>query len=165
MEEALNLFLDGELPNEDQPLLFAHLATCDRCRRLMGAMMEFRRMSRQEATPVPPAFDEAFLHRLNQIQNRSRRVDRYMDRRPLWQVRASVSLRVATMAAVFLFVAGLLFPQDIGEPLTRSSVVGQEEQVEFFETIRFPREAVYVFYPGLTVEAPKIVEEVASEAL
>ena len=67
MEEALNLYMDGELPFAEQPVLFAHLATCDPCRRMLGAMMEFRRMSRQEVCPVPPAVDEAFFRRLDEI--------------------------------------------------------------------------------------------------
>ena len=46
MEEALNLYMDGELPLAEQPVLFTHLSTCDPCRHILGAMMEFRRMSR-----------------------------------------------------------------------------------------------------------------------
>ena len=153
MEEALNLYMDGELPFTEQPGLFAHLATCDQCRRILGAMMEFRRMSRQEVCPVPPAVDEAFFHRLDEIKARSHRVDRYEDRRPLWQTRAPVSLRAATMAAALLFGAGLFFPQTAGEPFSVAPVEVQEERVEFI-----PLVPVYVFYPGVTVEAPKFVE-------
>lgn len=153
MEEALNLFIDGELPFDEQPGLFTHLATCDQCRRTLSAMMEFRRMSRQEVTLVPPAVDEAFFHRLDEIKARSHRVDRYQDRRPLWQTRTPVSLRVATMAAVLLFGAGLFFPQTAGEPFATAPIEVQEEHVEFI-----PLVPVYVFYPGVTIEAPKIVE-------
>lgn len=165
MEEALHLYLDGELPFEEQPLLFAHLAECDQCRHLMGSMMTFRRMSRQEAFPVPPAVDEAFFQRLNLVKSRSKRVDRYMDRRPLWQVRAPISLRAAAMAAVVVFVAGLMFPHDIGDRIVSTTVQGEEEQVEYINVIRIPPEAVYVFYPGLTVEAPKIVETTVTDPL
>lgn len=153
MEEALNLYMDGELSFAGQPVLFIHLATCDQCRRTLSAMMEFRRMSRQEMFPVPPAVDEAFFHRLEEISGRSRRVDRYMDRRPLWQSRASVSLRVATIAAVVVFGAGLFFPPTIGEPLSATRVEVQEERIEFY-----PLVPVYVITPGVTVEAPKFVE-------
>ncbi len=152
MEEALNLYMDGELPFAEQPVLFAHLATCDPCRRMLGAMMEFRRMSRQEVCPVPPAFDEAFFRRLDEIRGRSHRVDRYKDRRPLWQTRAPVSLRVATMAAVLLFCAGFFFPQTAGEPLVAKRVELHEERV-----VPVVIEPVYVITPGVTVEAPKFV--------
>ena len=153
MEEALNLYMDGELSLAEQPVLFAHLATCDPCRHILGAMMEFRRMSRQEVCLVPPAFDEAFFHRLDEISGRSHRVDRYQDRRPLWQSRATVSLRVATMASVLLFCAGLFFPQTAGEPLVAKHVELQEERV-----VPTLIEPVYVITPGVTVEADKIVE-------
>ena len=162
MEEALNLYMDGELPFGEQPLLFAHLATCDRCRRIMSSMLEFRRMSRQEVMPVPPAVDEAIFERLNEVKERSSRIDRYWDRRPLWQKRATVSLRAAALAAVLLFSAGLMFPQDAGTPITVTAVVTEEEHVEQGSTVRFQN--VYVFYPGLTVEAPKFVEPTVSDA-
>lgn len=153
MEEALNLFMDGELPYAEQPVLFSHLATCDRCRHVLSAQMEFRRINRQESYPVPPAVDEAFFHRLDEIKSRSRRVNRYMDRRPLWQNRAPVSLRVATMAALVLFCAGLFFPQAAGQPFAVEPVEVKEERVEFY-----PLVPVYVITPGVTVEAPKFVE-------
>ena len=153
MEEALNLYMDGELPFAEQPGLFAHLATCDRCRHVLGALMEFRRVSRQEVCTVPPAADDAFFRRLDEIKGRSHRVDRYMDRRPLWQTRGSVSLRVATMAAVLLFGAGLFFPQTTGESFSVVPVEVQEERVEFY-----PLVPVYVITPGVTVEAPKFVD-------
>ncbi len=154
-EEALHLYMDGELPFEDQPLLFAHLACCDQCRSVMGMMLEFRRMSRQESFPVPASVDEAIFERLQEVKNRSTRRDRYWDRRPLWQVRASVSLRAAALAAVMLFGAGLMFPQNAGMPVMTEAVTVEAEQVEMMSTIRIPQEVLYVFYPGLTVEAPK----------
>ena len=158
MEEALNLYMDGELAFGEQPLLFAHLATCDCCRRILSSMLEFRRMSRQEAMSVPPAVDEAIFERLNQVKERSTRIDRYWDRRPLWQKRASVSLRAAALAAVMLFGAGLMFPQDVGTPLAVTAVVSEDEHVEQGNTYVIQRDVMYVFYPGLTVEASRIIE-------
>ena len=152
MEEALNLYMDGELSLTEQPVLFAHLSTCDPCRHILGAMMEFRRMSRQEVCLVPPAFDEAFFRRLDEISGRSHRVDRYQDRRPVWQSRGRVSIRVATMASILLFCAGLFFPQTAGEPLVANHVELQEERV-----VPIVIEPVYVITPGVTVEAPKFV--------
>jgi anti-sigma factor RsiW len=162
-EEALNLYLDGELPFAEQPLLFAHLAVCDQCRRMMEAMMTFRRMSRQEAFPVPPAVDEAILGRLQQVKKRPTRIDRYWDRRPLWQIRATMSLRAAALAAMLLFGAGLMFPQDVGFPMTSQAVVVEQEQVEPANTVRI-HDVLYVFYPGLTVEAPKFIEPANTDA-
>lgn len=163
MEEALNLYMDGELPFAEQPLLFTHLAACDRCRCIMGAMLEFRRMSRQEVLSVPSVVDEAIFERLNQVKKRSNRIDRYRDRRPLWQIRASMSLRAAALAAVMLFGAGLMFPQDIGSPLAVKAVVAQEEPVEEHSPILFPQ-VIYGYHPGLTVEAPRFDEPTVSDA-
>ncbi|MFQ5569026.1 MAG: anti-sigma factor family protein [Rhodothermales bacterium] len=164
-EEALNLYMDGELPFVDQPSLFAHLATCDHCRRTLSAMMEFRRMSRQEVLTVPVTVDDAFFKRLDKMKRGSKRVDRYVDRRPLWHVRAPVSLRAATMAAMVLFIAGLMFPRNAGEPAGMALVEGLEERVEFVDQSRYWREAVYVFYPGLTVEAPRLDERAVTDPL
>ena len=152
MEEALNLYMDGELSLTEQPVLFAHLSTCDPCRHILGAMMEFRRMSRQEVCLVSPALDEAFFRRLDEISGRSHRVDRYQDRRPLWHSRATVSIRVAALASVLLFCAGFFFPQTAGEPLVAKHVELQEERV-----VPVVIEPVYVITPGVTVEALKFV--------
>ncbi len=157
MEEALNLYMDGELPFGEQPLLFAHLATCDQCRRIMGSMLEFRRMSRQETFVVPPAIDDAIFKRLHQVKKRSKRVDRYWDRRPLWQARTPVSLRAAALAAVMLFGAGLMFPQEAGEPVTEVPVSLHEEHVVDYGPFERP-EVHILLYPGLTVEASRIIE-------
>lgn len=154
MEETLSLYMDGELPFEEQPTLFAHLAACVPCRRILSATMEFRRMSRQEISLVSPAADDVLFHRLDRISGRKPpRIDRYQDRRPLWQTRTPVSLRVATMAAVLLFGAGLFFPQTTAESLPVPRVKVQEERVE-----PTPIVPVYVITPGVTVEAPKFVE-------
>ncbi len=162
MEEALNAYLDGELSFEAQPALFAHLAACDRCRRTLAAMMEFRRMSRQEVLAVPAAVDDAFFRRLDQIKRRDAHVDRSADRRPLGQRRARVSLRAAAAASLMLFVAGLLFPHQAGETPVALLVEGSEERVELRPAAPFRSEAIYVFYPGLTVEATKINEPTES---
>lgn len=165
MEEALNLYIDGELPFGEQPLLFAHLSTCDHCRRIMGSMLEFRRMSRQEAFPVPPAIDDAIFGRLNQVKKRSNRIDRYWDRRPLWQTRASVSLRAAALVAVMLFSAGLMFPQDVGAPVAVTTpVFVHEDHVVEYTPSPIQQSVMYVFYPGLTVESTRIVEPAVSDA-
>ena len=121
-------------------------------------------MSRQESFPVPPSVDDAIFERLNQVKKRSKRIDRYWDRRPLWQVRASVSLRAAALAAVLLFGAGLMFPQDAGLPIAANVIEVEQEQVELPSEIAIQQQVLYVFYPGLTVEASKIVESTVPDA-
>ena len=155
-EEALNLYADGELGFEAQPALFAHLATCADCRRSLAALLEFRRISRQEMLAVPAAADDAFFQRLDQLKRRDEHVDRQADRRPLWHVRTRISLSLAATVALLLFAAGVLLPRTTGEILVRPQIEGVEERVEFAPPGALRPEAVYVFYPGLTVEATKL---------
>jgi anti-sigma factor RsiW len=163
VEEALNLYLDGELSFAAQPALFQHLASCEACRRTMAAMLEFRRMSRQESIAVPAAADEAIFQQLERVKRRDERIDRAADRRPLWQARMPISLRAATTMALLLFLAGLFFPQAAGEPLPRPRVESVEERVEFAPAVR--GEAVYVFYPGLTIEASRLHDPTEKDPL
>jgi hypothetical protein len=166
LEEALNLFVDGELPLDEQRPLFAHLADCTACARTLDGLLKFRRISRQEHLGVPPAVDEAFFQRLDRAKATHQHVDRAADRRPLWNARTPVSLRAAAVVAVLVFFAGLFVPR--AEPVLRplGTVIGEEERVEFVDVSAPPsREAVYVFYPGLTVEAQKSDEWSASTML
>jgi len=156
-EERLQLYLDGEMPFDEQPALFAHLALCDGCRRTMDGVLTFRRMSRQEFLHLPPAADDIFFERLAQLKQRSDRVDRAAERRPLWYARKAVSLRSAVLTAVLVFMIGVFLPANATEEPPTVFVEIEEELVEF-PVFQFPfREptAVYVFYPGLTIEAPK----------
>ena len=156
-EEALTLYVDGELALEEQPALFAHLATCAACRRTLAGVLEFRRLSRQETIAVPPAVDDAILGRLAKRKTALERVDRAADRRPLWQARAPVSLRAAAVVALVVFCLGLLLPHPATPPPPSpptSEVTVEEERVRFQERVRVA-EAVYVIYPGLTIEAFK----------
>lgn len=156
-EEDLNLYLDGELPIDRQGALFEHLASCAGCRSRMDSVMQFRRLSRQEFIAVSPAVDEAFLERLAQMKKTNDRYDRKEDRRPLWNVRQSVSVGTAVMAIVAVFVIGLMLPM-AGDPGTAQPTVQfVEERVEFEEVPSEVRESpIYVFVPGLTVEADRL---------
>lgn len=155
-EELLNLYIDGELSFAEQPPLFAHLASCACCRRTLEAVLSFRRISRQESFVVPPALDDGFFKRLDQHKRRNNSIDRRADRRPLWQARTPVSLRAAATIAGILFLAGLMVPVNAGETVAPSFVEGIDEHVEFPDPALLLREPVYVFYPGLTVEATKL---------
>ena len=183
MEENLYLYLDGELPSDAETMLFSHLAGCPRCRQRFSAVMEFRRVSRLDVVSVPPAVDDRFFQRLDRVRRDGTRRDRYMERRPLWQRRAPISLRSAAAMAVVLFVAGLLWPRPLEErgwslqgqsPIERHieaqrplqvPVFGQDERVELPTSVSPLGEAVYVFYPGLTIEATKLEDRVPSESL
>ena len=53
-----------------RPDPFSYLAACAACRAVTSAVMEFRRMRRQEGVHVPQAADEAVLARLEQSKRR-----------------------------------------------------------------------------------------------
>lgn len=160
MEEALNLYIDGELDFDRQAALFAHLSTCACCRRTLESVLTFRRLSREEPLVVPPAVDDAFFKRLASHRESHENVDRAAERRPLWQSRAPISVRTGVAAAVIVFLLGLLVPTNIDSTVARfqPAVVGMQEFVELRPVAadRPPSETLYVFYPGLTVEAAKI---------
>ncbi len=152
-EEALNLFLDGELPLEQQGELYSHLSRDPEARSFMDHVMLFRRMSRQEYLEVPPAVDEAFFRRLDALKASGTRVDRFEEREPMWRTRKSVSVRTAVAAVVAVFMIGWFLPllEDSGE----TAFLAQEEERVAFETpqARVMQSYIYVFEPGLTIEA------------
>lgn len=156
-EEALHAYIDGELADTVQPELFAHLAQCAACRRQLDGVMAFRRMSRLEPLAVPAAADDAFLKRLAAHRQARSRTDRQAVRQPLWQVNTLVSVRVAVTVALVVFLTGMLLPGATVRSEPAASVTGEEEIVLFTGEAgdAAATEAVYVFYPGLTVEARK----------
>ncbi len=154
-EESVHLFLDGELSLRLQPELFAHLAACEACREVMNAMMEFRRMSRQEVIHVPPLADEAVLTTLERSKKRRFQRDRYYERRPLWQARASLSLRMGAVLAVLFFASGVKIAHDVGATRSLEPLMEQEAA----QRLLGPQmEFRYVLSPGLLVEASRHTE-------
>ncbi len=150
-EESVHLYLDGELSAGAQPGLFVHLADCEACRSIMNAMMGFRRMSRREAIQVPPVADERVLARLEKSKKGRISRDRYYERRPLWQSRATVSFRVGAALAALFFALGAMIQHHSGagkepEPL-------RLEQQADLRLSGAHTKLVYVLYPGLLVEA------------
>ena len=151
-QEAVHLFLDGELRLGAQTDLFAHLSRCGACRGIMNAMMEFRRMSRQEVIHVPSAVDEVVLAGLKQSKRRRSRRDRYYDRRPLWQSRVTFSLRAGMAFAALFFALGVLLPYQTRTPRSPVFVAEQEDDQRLRSARLGP---LYVWYPGLLVEAQR----------
>ena len=152
-EEELNLFLDGELPLERQGGLYAHLSEDREAQAFMDHVLLFRRMSRQEFLEVPPAVDESFFARLDALKSSGERVDRFLEREPLWNSRKPVSLRVAIAAVLGVFMVGWLLPIAGGSQGT--AFIAQEEERVFFDIpqTRVMQSYIYVFEPGLTIEA------------
>lgn len=152
-EEDLNLFLDGELPLDRQETLYEHLAGDRRSRAFMDHVMLFRRMSRQEYIEVPPAVDDAFFKRLDALKSSGERVDRFVEREPLWNSRRPVRIRTAVAAVVAVFMIGWFLPL-LDEPEETAFLAQEEERVAFdIQQTRVMQSYIYVFEPGLTIEA------------
>jgi anti-sigma factor RsiW len=149
VEEALNLFLDGELPMEAQSPLFAHLAHCQPCRYRLDVVLRFRRMSRQETLAVPPVVDEAFLQRLARLKARKRASEREASRKRLSPMHVAVPLYLTLVFVILMFFVGMYVQalQVMSPPAQVVPVVNTPPPVV--------REPLYLIYPGPTVEAER----------
>ncbi len=167
MEEAVNRYVDGELPVAEQAALFAHLSTCASCRSLMESVLQFRRMSRLERIAVPPAAGGAFLQRLAAHKAR-----RPLDDRPVRRASRRPQRAAGVAAVGVLLLAGLWLANQSAPPLAPLLVTSETERVEMAPqhpaaSADSPpaRKALYVFYPGLLVEAEREAEPLSSGAL
>lgn len=173
LEEALTLYVDGELPFDQQPRLFAHLSVCESCRQTLDGVMAFRRIAREENLAVPPAADDAFMKRLARHKRATTAAVRTSEHGPVWwrhrqPVTARVAGSVLAGALVMALVAPLVQPLDgqIRQEKALTWVRGEEELVELNLEVPVAEPAtVYVFYPGLTVEAPKTDDAAGAETL
>lgn len=149
-------YVDGELSGDGQAMLFRHLAECSDCRATLDSVLAFRRLSRSEPMHVPPSCDATLMARLDVLK---RRDDQRVDSSSLWDRTMHVGLGRAAAAVVGVFLLGAGLARPANElPATTSISVGQES-VEFRPAGTYWRvEPVYVFYPGVTVEAEKQVE-------
>ena len=154
--EKLHAYLDGELSIKEQPVLFEHLAGCSECRKSMEAVLVFRRMSRQEYLALPPSADDAFFKRLAHAKKLSNRYDRSEDRKPLWNIKRSVSLRSALIMASVVFLIGLVLPMPARTGYATALIQMEVERVQFE-----PSDSVvlvshlYHMIDGPTVEADR----------
>jgi len=118
----------------------------------MEAVMLFRRMSRMEFISLPPSADDRFFRRLSELKEVGEKIDRAQDRQPLWRASGSVSVRSALAAITAVFLIGLLVP--ISGKTSTAFISQEEEQVAFDSPhTRVLQSYIYVFEPGLTIEA------------
>lgn len=91
--------------------------------------------------------------RLDALKASGERVDRFLEREPLWNSRKPVSLHVAIAAVLGAFMVGWLLPIAGGSQGT--TFIAQEEERVFFDIpqTRVMQSYIYVFEPGLTIEA------------
>lgn len=154
---ALNEFMDGELNINDQSALFAHLSACEECRRELDGVMNFRRLSRIEHLVAPPSMDSGMFKKLRKQKSIMARIDRAEDRAPMWSIRTAVSVRATVLTVLLVFFMGLFYPStaERSELAAAGYVTGADELTEFpdLNLSQWNTRTLYVFYPGLTVEA------------
>ena len=154
-EEAVNLFLDGESDASEQPAMFSHLAECPDCRRRFQAVLAFRRLSRVEVVSVPPVVDAELMERLDILLKR--RSDDGSDARSLWTSHARVGVARAAALVVGVFLLGVGMAH-VSEPADiRVSAMQERVELGGMEILRHV-EPVYVFYPGIIIEADRQTE-------
>ncbi len=157
-EEELNLYLDGELPFADQPRLFSRLASCLVCREQFNATMRFRQLAREERIELPPAVDDAFFRKLAERQKSPLRVNRYADRRPLWEVRRQISLRSIAFGIILAFVSGIQFGDGAFDRFFDQTRIRQQVEYVSLEEAAAPVPH-YLIFPGLMVEEDSHFQE------
>ncbi|NND72762.1 MAG: zf-HC2 domain-containing protein [Rhodothermales bacterium] len=158
--ELLNYFVDGILGANEQIVLFEHLTRCESCRTQLEAIMTFRRASRLEYIQIPPSVDDAFFNKLainraNATTQHQKDVDR-----SILSANVALSLRTVLIAASVVFIIGLFVPSNMASGDTKI-VETRQERVNLAGSAvsHAVQEAVYVFYPGLTITAEPVVED------
>jgi predicted anti-sigma-YlaC factor YlaD len=96
-QEAVSLFVDGELESENREGLFDHLSTCDDCRMFLQGLVQIREIIRQDVASFPERLDDAILD-----DSRPTR------RNAVWNASVRVPVPVAALAAVLIIVVGAL---------------------------------------------------------
>lgn len=166
-EERLNAYVDGELAFEEQPELFAHLAFCSRCRRFLDGVLSLRRTASDEPLAVPPLVDEAFLQRLADHREAVVSARRRAGRRERVRQAAPKAGRLVLVSLLAGIGLTALLQGSAGDVEAPGDVVGEEELVNFRPPPQRNTDsgAIYVFYPGLTIEAENWAEGASSESL
>jgi anti-sigma factor RsiW len=152
-ETDVDLYLDGELPASREADLFRHLSICSWCRDCLNSVLSLRRINGEEYIVVPPWADDALLVRVDKRRREGRRTAQLHTNQSFWSTRTTVTIRsVIVVAGVVLVSAAYLTNQ-----LASSSayVTVEQEHVRFIDPMPPLRSEVYVFYPGLTIEADR----------
>lgn len=149
--EEAQLYLDGELPFERQPALFAHLSSCAACRREFTAVLLFRDLSREERVALPSLVDDELLSRIDRRRGLSTRWGTDRDRLPLWDRRPAVKVRTLVVTLSLFFMLGALFEGGVGRASGLDLHIRQEVEAVQFDARTQPLPH-FVIYPGLMVE-------------
>ena len=151
--QDLDLFLDGELPGLREARLFQHLHECAACREYLSGALEFRRTSRDESFGVPLWADDKLIARVEAHSRLVQKKTRLHTRDPVWSASTTVSVRTLLLLCGFI-IATTYWSTRPADPET-AQVYVEQEQVTQKEWWHQAATEVYVFYPGLTIEADR----------
>jgi anti-sigma factor RsiW len=130
-QELISLHVDNELSDTESAELFAHLATCDACRKFLRTTMSIRsQIANEELAEVPESLDRRVLGVRQPIP------DLKVSREwlaPLWWTRISIPLPAAASLAFLILFCTLLI-----SPIIFSQKATQETSTE--TTSRVPLE-------------------------
>ena len=101
-QEQTSQLIDGELGEELQPTLFAHLSTCEECRRFLNSTLALHSNLTSHLTPVPQSLDQRLLG------THSTPIVYHLDAKP-----AAFRLALAASIAFILLMGSLLFSPQV----------------------------------------------------
>ena len=106
-EEQISALIDHELKDKETGMLFAHLSTCQRCRRSLQSVLDLRSDLVEEISPMAPEeLDERILKRTRFAHRASK--DRRAIPFRLWTGRISMPVPIAAVILVFLVAGSLM---------------------------------------------------------
>lgn len=149
----VDLYLDGELPSNREADLFRHLSSCGSCRAYLNGVLDFRRASRDEFVNVPPWADDVLMARVEAQRRSTARTARLHTRDPFWSASTTVSVRTAVLLLCAILVSTFLFAGS--HKGDAGYVYFEQEYVRFDNLWQQAGSEIYVFYPGLTIEAER----------
>lgn len=124
-QEQISQFIDGELEERLQSALFAHLSTCDECRRFLNATLALRsNLATGSSISLPQGFDQRVATTLLGVPPLQ-----LLNARP-----AAFRLALAASIAFLLLMGGLLFgPHVLGMQPTaaQNGIVSNAESFSF----------------------------------
>ncbi|NNE47634.1 MAG: hypothetical protein HKN37_13350 [Rhodothermales bacterium] len=152
-ESDVDLYLDGELPASREADLFRHLSTCSSCRDCLNSVLSLRRIHGEEYISVPPWADDALLARVDKRRRAGRRTAQLHTNQSIWSARTTVTIRSVLVVAGAVLVSAAYLTKQFAS--ASGHVFVEQEHVRFIDPIPPLRSEVYVFYPGLTIEADR----------
>jgi anti-sigma factor RsiW len=105
-QELISLHVDNELTDTQSAELFAHLATCDGCRKFMRTTIRIRsHISGQELAEVSQVLDQRVL---KNVTHKTIRETKREWLAPFWWTRIIIPLPAAASLALLIIIGSLL---------------------------------------------------------